>query len=279
MLDLITVVFRDDVPLLKIQAKSIINNFSPDDVNTITIVVNDDASVVDLIDPSWWGKYQDCVKIQQRTFESRVNGWESQQLCKLLAAATADSAWSIVLDAKTWFVKKFNYNDIFDKLGKPGVGLSTVFEVFKSSQQFIESYYNISMPNVVGPQGVPFIFHTETAKELVNSEDDFVDFFQTNVRYPNLITEFHLYSGFVIKKYQNINALYNLDLKFNVINVDKCEVDKFDEALGHMYHPSILTASIHRKVYSQLSTKQLQNWKKFLTVKELLQTSEQFDFC
>ena len=62
MLDLITVVFRDEIPLLKIQAKSVDQYVT--NINSITIIVNDDDSVAELIDPAWWGQYCQQVKIK-----------------------------------------------------------------------------------------------------------------------------------------------------------------------------------------------------------------------
>ena len=274
MLDFITVVFRDELPLLRIQAESFNQYISPTDVAQITVVVNDDDSVAGEIDPAWWGQHQARVVIKPYSnynYVSRVTGWESQQLLKLLASAESASEWSMVLDAKTWFVRGISVTDIFDA-GRPCVGLSGISPYFESSQKFVENYYIISMPNIIGPAGVPFIFHTATVKEMINNIDNFVDFFQTKLRYPVLITEFHLYSGFVIKKYGSIDALYNVDkVRILSTNIADWEAQQFDTIFaGIVNNPNLLTASIHRRSYKILKHTQLIAWANFLLERKLI---------
>ena len=99
MIDLITVVHRPEMPFLELQAKSIETYFEDNFVNSIQVVVNDDDSVCDLINKAWWGKYQDRVNIVPYSlynYKCRVNGWENQQLCKLLAASQSQQTWAII---------------------------------------------------------------------------------------------------------------------------------------------------------------------------------------
>ena len=109
MLEIITVVFAQELPLLKIQAHSIQQYIN--DVERITIVINDNTNVASMIDTQWWGKWHDKVRIVTRDkwkYSSRLTGWEEQQLLKLLAASEAIAPWSMVLDAKTWFKQMFD---------------------------------------------------------------------------------------------------------------------------------------------------------------------------
>jgi len=276
MLELITVVFEPELPLLKIQAHSIQQYIT--DVERITIVVNDHSDIASMIDPQWWGEWHDKVRIITRDkwkYSSRLTGWEEQQLLKLLAASEAIAPWSMVLDAKTWFKQKFNTDIFFDKQGRPRTGSVPVFPVFESSQKFIEKYYNISMPKVLGPAGVPFMFHSETVRGLVNSIEDFIEFFQTNVKYPNLITEFHLYSGYVIAQFGSYESLYNLIPRYTVLNIADYEAGRFDQMLDEtVINKDLLTVSIHRKTYKLLSGSQIQRWVKFLLDNRII-TNEQ----
>ena len=122
--------------------------------------------------------------------------------------------------------------------------------------------------------GVPFVFHTKTVQNLVNSVSDFSDFFQTAVRYPYLVTEFHLYSGFVIAN-GLLDKLYTSRSAYSVSNLADFEVNNFNNFVKCIYNKSNLTASIHRNVYKLLSCDQLKQWAEFLVVKELLQNSEE----
>jgi len=274
MLDLITVVFREEVDFLRIQATSIQQYFPSDYINSITIVVNDSADVVELVDPAWYQDNQHKVKIKHYEawgYTTRVLGWENQQLCKLLAAAEADTTYSMVLDAKTWFVKKFDPRVYFDSLGRPCVGTNDIFPVFEPSQRFVEKLYGIKFNQAIGPSGVPFVFHTKTVNDLVHSIDNFADFFQTHVRYPDLVTEFYLYSGFAMAKFGSYNALYNENFCYSTWNIADYQAKDFDLMFDRLTtQPAILTASIHRKTYQHLTSGQLENWVKFLYDRKLI---------
>ncbi|CAB4129339.1 hypothetical protein UFOVP112_437 [uncultured Caudovirales phage] len=276
MFDLVTIVFRDEIPFLKIQAESINQYFNSQDINEIAIIINDTDDVADLVDPAWWKQHQSKVKIKCRSqwnYEPKVNGWESQQLLKLFGAADASSTWSMVLDAKTWFIKTVEHDKLFtpDNRAKSGLvkGLS---EHFATGRKFVEDYFNISMPWVIGPSGVPFMFHTESAIELINSIDNFVEFFETNVRYPIFITEFNLYSGFIISKYKDIENLYGNPTYYTAVNISDSEAGEFEEKFAIMsQQPRIFTASIHRKAYAKLTQDQQLTWIKFLKDRNIIE--------
>ena len=273
MLDLITVVFREELPLLKIQAESIHQYISTQDINSITIIVNDTDDVADLIDTSWWQQHQDRVQIKcysKWDYACRITGWENQQICKLLGAAESIAEWSMVLDAKTWFIRPLELTKLFSN-GKPNTGFIPVMEVFNSSRQFVENLYNTKLDLVLGPGGVPFMFHTATVQELVNSIDNFVEFFQTNVKYPNLVTEFHLYSGYVLHKFGSYETLYNKTQYYQVVNIADYEAPAFDVLFKTMSSKyNILTVSIHRRTYKDLVESQIDQWFGFLKDKSVI---------
>jgi hypothetical protein len=273
MIDLITIVFRDELPLLEIQARSINQFINPQDINTITVIVNDTDDVVDLIDTSWWLTNQSKVQVlpySKWNYTSRITGWENQQICKLLAASESNSLWSMVLDAKTWFIQPLELSKLFDDEHRPCVGSQGISEHFVSSQQFVEQYYNVKLDRIIGPAGVPFMFHTETVRAMIDSIDNFIEFFQTNVRYPNLITEFHLYSGYVLLQYKTYNTLYNKTQHYDYLNIADWEASDFDQIFEQLVNnSSILTASIHRRTYQDLTPKQIHQWAEFLVNRQL----------
>jgi len=274
LIDLITVVFQEELHFLKTQARSIELYTRTQDIGNIYVVVNDADSVADLVDPVWYGTHQSKVKIvpcsKWNPGADRINGWQSQQLCKLLAASEASSAWSMCLDAKTWFIQPLDLSKLFDSQQRVNSGIQPVHPVFTASKQFLERHYNISMPEVIGPGGVPFVFHSATVQALVNSFDDFLEFFKTNVSNTNAITEFHLYSSFVLAREGTYKKLYNNTQYYRCCNLAEWELDKFDSMYHAITHDDrALTASIHRKAYPGLSAQQLEKWQQFLAQKGL----------
>lgn len=276
MIDLISIVFDEELPYLQTQARTIDRYITPDDVNAIVVVVNDVDSVADRIDTAWWGQHQEKVEIKcysRWNYTSRINGWENQQLCKLLAASESTATWSMILDAKTWFVQQFNSVEFFDEQHRPKTGLIDIFPQFESSHKFVQEYFDITMPKSIGPGGVPFMMHTDTIKSLVDSIDTFIEFFQINVRYPNLITEFYLYSAYVIKLHGSLDALYNKTQYYNVVNIADFEAAEFNSILNRVKNDSkLLTASMHRRTYPLLSKQQIAQWYNFLSSKNITPT-------
>ena len=66
MIDIVTVVFRDELPVLKLQAESVSLYCNHMCLHTIYVVINDDSMTANDIDITWWGRYSDRVKIIHR---------------------------------------------------------------------------------------------------------------------------------------------------------------------------------------------------------------------
>lgn len=282
MIDLITVVFQQELYLIEIQARSIELYIDSDKIQNIYVAVNDEDHVAAQIDTAWWGINANKVKIVPRSrwgHAYTLDGWSSQQLYKLLAANEAEAEWSMCLDAKTWFVQKLQWDKLFDSDGRVHFRSNPVNEVFKSAQIFVEQFFNISSPMTIGPAGVPFMFHTETVKDMVSyienrTGSNFFDFFVENVKLPNCATEFILYSGFVIHKYDTHNALYTQTQHYSVTNLADWQMSKFDDIMAQMKYSQNLTASIQGRAYPHLTDTQLKTWIDFLLTKQLIADPE-----
>jgi hypothetical protein len=277
VIDLITVVFEPELYLLELQARSISLYLDPARIKNIYVVVNGDSHLCQAIDPDWWGENSNKINIIHRSFfgvDPTLTGWDSQQLYKLCAANIAESQWSMCLDAKTWFIQKLDWCQLFNDAGKANFGNFPAIPVFRSAQQAIQQYFNIELTNVISPGGVPFMFHTETVKDMFGAIPQFFDFFCANVKFPNNITEFMLYSGFVIKKYQTYDTLYSGQQYYQVTNLADFEINEFDLILDRMGHDNNLTISIHRRVYPDLSETQIDRWCELLLTKHIISDKE-----
>lgn len=261
MIDFVTVVFDEEVPLLQWQAKSF-QKFVKD-VGTIYIV--DNGSQNCNINLDWYGDYQSKVKILKHTdlgvkMQEHIDGWRTQQLCKLLASAMSDKTWAVVLDAKTFFTKNF---DVI-KDGKPCVGKIQTLDQFAESVEYLEDYYDVDLTQTIGPGGVPFFFHVETLKEMIASIDNFSTWFQERVIEPNpphktLVTEFLLYSAYVKHKLGTYESLYG-DTLLNPFNLADFETNLFDKMITSDSH----TKSIHERAKAKLNKEQVTRWETFL---------------
>lgn len=278
MIDILTVVFQQELYYLKIQARSIEQYIDSDKIGKIFVIVNDEDAVCSSIDVNWWGHNSHKVNIIPRTrfgVCEYLHGWDSQQLYKLFGASIATSKWSMCLDAKTWFVQNLDFNKMFDKTGRVNLNSFPTISVFKPAEEFTEKFYNIESKEVIGPGGVPFFFHTETVIDLIrdleeNRNTNLLDFFSKNVMTPVFLTEFVLYSGFVKYKYGTHNTLYSQTQDYAVTNIADFQKYEFDTIFEQMQKEQNLTASIHRSVYPYLTPVQLANWVNFLFDKGLI---------
>ena len=278
MIDILTVVFQQELYYLEIQARSIEQYIDSNKIGKIFIVVNDDSSVCDLVDTSWWGKNQDKVVVYDRKYfgvNPKLPGWESQQYYKLAGANIAQSDWTMVLDAKTWFIQPLDFDKLFDSDGRVCLGIYPTIPVFKAAEKFVEDFFKIESKQVIGPAGVPFFFKTEEIhmlyKHLVDAGTNMFDFFTTNVLHPIHLTEFMFYSGWIKFKHGTLENLYSPKNAYQVTNIADFEKYDFDQLFTvNMQQPNNLTVSIHRTVYPVLTDSQLQSWGEFLYSKNLI---------
>jgi len=276
VIDFITVVFRQELFYLEIQARSIEQYVDTDKIGTIFVVVNDQESVCGLVDTSWWGVNQNKVKViwaESFGCTDFLDGWASQQYYKLATANIADSEWSACLDAKTWFVKTLDFNLLFEQDGRVKLASFPTIPVFRPAEQAVNEFFNINSKQVIGPGGVPFLFNTVEmhllTKHLQQKNTTLFDYFTRAVQYPTLVTEFMFYSGWIAYRHGDHSTLYSNNQYYTVTNIADFEAKDFDNKFKQMLQEQNLTASIHRRVYPKLTSQELETWVNFLVSKNL----------
>jgi hypothetical protein len=262
MIDIVTVVFREELPVLKVQAQSVDLYCQDIGIQTIYVVVNDDQSIVEEIDPAWWGSLSSRVKIVHRDYfncEFVANGWLTQQLLKLLAGSLSKNTWTMILDSKTIFVQPLLLKHVFDHDNRVCWGVQPISEVFQPARQLVSKFFNIEFDAIAGPCGVPFFFRSDKVRDLISTVTDlagkdFSSWFQEQ----GMITEFILYTGFLQFKYGDLHQFYTPRqyAPYGPCNICHSELDQFDTKLAEMQTPYIFTVSIHRNCWSRLTTDQ-----------------------
>lgn len=287
MINLITVVYQKEIPYLEIQARSIAQYFHPFTISTITVVINDSKDVHELIDPSWYGILQSKLKvlhISELTDLPLTHNWDSQQLCKLLAAKQTNTKWSMILDAKTWFIRPVNTAEfITNDQQKVYTNIVPLSDQFKNEKDFIQDWFKVDFNNqMIGPGGVPFFMHTKTLQNMIEYHENYTgnrfdQFFNVHVANPHRVTEFILYAGYVLYEHKSYSAIYNIQdkLQYQIYNVANWQLDHFDEILSQCRADSkALTFSVHRKTYPLLSEEQKIRCLEFLHNRKLINSVE-----
>jgi hypothetical protein len=277
MIDIVTVVFAAEIPVLRLQAQSIDLYCRRIGVRNIYVVVNDHESVAQQIDPAWWGAFAPQVLIVPRTVfstEFSNNGWLGQQALKILTASISHNVWSMILDAKTVFVRDLDPAELVDSQGRMRVGHMPVYPVFEPARQIVNEFYEIHLDSQLGPGGVPFFFHNDTVRLMIaetafRARQSFPNWFQAQGR----LTEFVLYSGFVKHRFGNFDAFYSPDNAVFPCNMCHSEVSRFNDKLAEMSLPKTNTVSIHRNAWAQLAPEQQQQYRDLLTQRGISQAS------
>jgi len=265
MIDIVTVVFDQEIPILRVQAESIARYCRNIGIRNIYVIVNDDEDTIHKIDAGWWGDLANHVLVVPRSaFSTQFvdNGWVSQQALKLLAASMSYNTWSMILDAKTIFVRELQLEHILDEQGRAKVGTLPVFPIFEPTRLMINELYGIDMKDQLGPGGVPFFFQNDAVRLMIAettflAKKSFPIWFQARGR----ITEFLLYSGYLQYRFGGYDTFYAPNTAFNVANISHDEVDQFDTKLTQMQDPRTLTVSIHRAAWQQLTEDQRQAYQ------------------
>lgn len=273
MIDICTVVFREELPLLKLQAQSLALYAQDIGIKNIYIIVNDDSSVGELIDFSWYGNLDErVVVIPRQAFGADYveNGWVSQQALKMMAAAMSYNTWTMILDAKTILTRPLDLSELFDG-DRMQAGTLPIYPVFEPSQQIVNDLFGIKLTEQIGPGGVPFFVNNSVVRGMIadvesRTGQSFPAWFQAQ----GMVTEFMLYSGYVQSKKSLRNKLYSKKCKFNVINVCHSEVDQFENKLD-LFNPQTLSVSIHRKAWTQLSDLRREKYRNLLIDCKIIQ--------
>lgn len=269
MIDICTVVFREEIPILRLQAESVGKYCNTIGIRNIYVVVNDTESVVNEVDANWWGNLAPNVIVIPRTVFGATwseNGWVSQQVLKILASSMSYNTWTMTLDAKTIFVRDVNLTELLDDQGRAKTGQLSIYPVFEQSRQIVNATYNIDLQRQLGPGGVPFLFHNNTVRSMIVdttsiTDESFPEWFQSK----GTLTEFLLYSGYVESKDTLWESLYNSDKPvFSVCNICHSEVDNADFKFNMMENPHTLTVSIHRHAWEKFNADQKQKYKNLL---------------
>lgn len=273
-MDILTVVFKPELPYLKMQARSLCLYAQDLDIQNIFVIVNDKHSICCDINSGWWGSLANKVTIIPRDawgqdFES--SGWVTQQALKILGTALSTQTWCMVLDAKTFLIQKISTGQLTDNQGRICMGVDPILPVFLESQNRVNKLFDINMSQVPGPSGVPHFFHVKSIQDLIQyveheSGHAFVSWFQDQ----GMITEFVLHSGWIHCVHGSLNKLYSKQRNYRVFNVCHTQASQFDSLFAETMSSDILSVGLHRNAWTQLSHDQQVCYLKFLKSKNII---------
>jgi hypothetical protein len=241
---LVTVVFEDELPLLQLQAASL-RRFAPSPMlEKIVVVANShDARFVQRLRGcvQWYGDSAPLVTILDLSDFPQLPktvGWFSQQLLKLLVARHVRTERYVVLDPKTHLIAPLT--DAFLEHGDGRANMMDYPYTTHTLRPYLERtlrYLHLEPDQYIQKfpsSAPPFIMYTDVTNDLIDSigrcsgrpfEEEFIS---------QKLTEFFLYSAWVVKKFGSIEKLYSYSNLYSpTIWEHKVEISEIKEELAH----------------------------------------------
>jgi hypothetical protein len=280
MLDFVTLIFSDtrEMNLLKIQAHSF-KLVDKDIINNIFIIFNEPSQYFHLFNsmfnniilPFYPDDIRNKIKLLSlkdiHLNDNESSTWFSQQKVKIEISKYITSKYYVVLDSKTHFIHKIDY-DFFFNNGKPRLYFNTVSKQMLTYYNNCFDYFEISCPNEQKlPQFkkiqtiTPFLFITNECLNLINyieqkEQVQFGDFFMHHQKY----TEFFLYYAFLTftKKRGLYSYMAHKHQPIIVIgrqNPNEHSYNSWEHKLSILQKFNISIFSLHRKSIGILDDK------------------------
>lgn len=268
MIDICTVVFEQEIPILRLQAQSVGLHCQNIGVRNIYVVLNDAETLAESIDPAWWGPMASNVLVVPRSSFSAPwveNGWLSQQLWKMLCATMSYNFYTMILDAKTIVAMPMDLKRLCDDRGRLRVGRIPIQPVFETSRNIACELFGIEMDEQIGPGGVPYFFHNDSVRFMISditikTGKNFPEWFQQQ----GMLTEYILYSAYVKYKYHTHEIFYHPDPVIRTINLCHSQVSQAAEMLSEMKASDAEFVGVHRNAWSQLTAEQKNQYRLLL---------------
>jgi hypothetical protein len=167
----------------------------------------------------------------------------------------------MILDAKTIFVNPLSIDRIINNKGQLNLFYHPIQPVFEPSKKIVSELFNIDLDVVAEPLGVPFFFNNCIVRAMIAKINDLNgEEFPTWFQNKGMVTEFILYSGYVLYKDQTMDLMYaggrySIGLCSNLCHT---QVAQFDDKFQDMLNS--ITVSIHRNAWKQLTNEQKTNY-------------------
>ncbi len=291
-LDIVTITYRDEMNLLRLQARSLAKYVEPDLIGTIHIIVNDRAHrfVKKSLNNHVLGDYgrlQDKVKLH--SYEAVAGqklkkiGWRSQQILKLMASQVVETEEYLVLDCKNHFIRNVTEQHFFTEEGKLKSYQHALVSHFRKQFNKALMYLGADLPenfkNAL-PTVPPFLFKTQIVRALIS------DLVETDERsFPEIFmqegfTEFYLYQAYLIKRFGGHGKFYE-ETGRGAISILASKSDKLEEiegVLSRLSEENIKCLGVHREIIENrcLLNRQLisETWLEFGLISAIEEAKE-----
>lgn len=214
-LTFVTITYRAEDALLRLQARSLARFADPAIVEKIIVIDNGR--------PALHGRRLERLLAEYGPLRDRVqlitaadvadtrtasSGWVGQQVLKLAIARHVTTPWYVLLDAKNHAVRPLRRDDFVAPDGRARGGFHSYAD-HPLKTRLLTTLRYLGLPDTAAdwypPTSTPFVMHTRTALDIVEGLGaDFADVFAREG-----LSEFFLYSGWILRRDGDWDAVYD----------------------------------------------------------------------
>lgn len=268
--DLVTIVFKDELFLLRLQARSLALFLDPKFDGSIIVIVNDldltqtMKAIRRVILPEY-GRWKDRVRLvpfHHVGFRlDPCNGWILQQALKLAVSTLIDKKFYVLLDAKNHLIRNVSADRFVTSKGK---GIQTLEDDFVTLPAHYETcirYFGLdpgAIPIRPCSPITPFVMHTKSVRDLIDHIESKENrslcsvFCETR-----FLSEFLLYRVYLYFAYKDGDELPYQDgpLLSQTIWRDEISVKNAIDKIAS--EPDLLFFAVHRERIKRLEAEEM----------------------
>lgn len=228
MLEIFTIICKDDYKLWRLQAKSIARFSKNNDVLAVHIVVNELDDIAEKVERfvneniDSYGHMNDRVKFHKRSVfldrDLNLGGWKIQQLIKMRCYRVLEEESVLILDAKNHFIRPISRYDYFEEGSeKPIVSLNVRGPRHSQFEWLVDSLAVVGLPKELarGPASQTTTPYPAT-KSLLKELDEYIsqkyssleNFFEEHA---GKASEFLMIFSYALKKYKDPELYFKSD--------------------------------------------------------------------
>ncbi|WP_210480601.1 DUF6492 family protein [Naasia sp. SYSU D00948] len=221
-LTLVSVGFEAEYPLLRLQARSLARYLEPADVRDILLIDNGASPMPQRVRDEILAEYGPLASLvtilrpDEITAGTRGVGWSTQQVLKLAVAHRVSTDFYVVLDAKNHLVGPLSpehFRTPDGRLRVPSYSFAT--HPLRKDLEHVLRYLSLDPAGYVPrftATVTPFALRTDLVRALIADIERRTGrpFAKEFLR--NELTEFFLYSGWIIARGPGLEQVYDLDM-------------------------------------------------------------------
>ena len=267
-LEIVTIVFDQEIELFRLQARSLARNLSSE-FRRIHVVMNEfghsslRAEVAAIVEAEFGSFERERVQIwssRDLLSVSDSRGWLTQQILKLKMASHVEAEKYVVLDAKNHLIRKTGVASFIASDGRPYMARTWncmplkeyIIGSLKTFRLDADIADQLTMPSIT-----PFVLYTKAVLNMITEIENIqnLSFDECFLSGKENVSEFGLYAAFFIKNNISLESAYWCDKTIctTLWRQWASTEERQLKQLANLSHDDMVMLGLHRNSFSPMS--------------------------